>query len=262
MSNNLLGKIEEVPRDKKLIIFDLDGTLTESKSYIDKEMAGLLEKLIERKPVAIIGGGKYQLFVEQFVSRINVPEKLLGRLYLFPASGTAFYKYKNGSWNKIYAHEFSSNEKKKIFDAFEQTFRELDYVHPSKVYGIIIEDRGTQITFSALGQEAPLELKKKWKEENTDLKLKIADTLRRHLPDMSVGAAGYTSIDVTNKGIDKAYGIRQISKELGIAFEDMIFVGDALFPGGNDYAALRTGVECFAVKEVSDTKKLIRHLLN
>jgi HAD superfamily hydrolase (TIGR01484 family) len=138
----------------------------------------------------------------------------------------------------------------------------LGYSHPQKIYGELIEDRGTQITFSALGQQAPLRLKEKWKEEHTPDKLKIAQTLQKHLPDLEVRAAGYTSIDVTRKGIDKEYGIRQIKKHLGISFDEMLFVGDALFPGGNDYAVFRTGVPCLEVKGPEDTKKIIRSLLN
>ena len=103
--------------------------------------------------------------------------------------------------------------------------------------------------------------KNKWKKEHTGIKLKIAKTLQKNLPNLEVRAAGFTSIDVTRKGIDKEYGIRQIKKHLGIDFDEMLFVGDTLFPGGNDYAALRTGVDCIEVKTTQDTKKLIRFLL-
>src|SRR3989344_4336733 len=186
-NNKLLRNVEEVPQNKKLIAFDLDGTLTESKSGIDEEMIGLLKKLLEVKQVAVIGGGKYEIFMDQFVSRLNMSEKLLGRLYLFPASGTSFYKYKNGLWTQVYAHELSSEEKKKVFMAFEKTFQELGYKHPDKTFGELIEDRGTQITFTALGQEAPLNLKEKWKKEHTADKLAIARVLQQKLPDLEVG---------------------------------------------------------------------------
>ena len=124
-----------------------------------------------------------------------------------------------------------------------------------------MEDRGSEITFSALGQNAPLDLKNEWKEENSDLKLKMVEMLQKHLPDMEVRAAGFTSIDITKKGIDKKYGIRQIEKYLEIPERDMLFVGDALFAGGNDEAALSTGVLCFEVSGPEDTKKLIGYLI-
>ncbi|MBI2063087.1 MAG: HAD-IIB family hydrolase [Candidatus Yanofskybacteria bacterium] len=255
-----LQRINEKYKKVKLVIFDLDGTLTESKSDMDSEMAELLEKLLDKKLVAIIGGGKYEMFQKQLLSKLNITGDKLINLFLFPTTATSFYKYDTGDWRQVYVLSFSEEEKKKIFDAFDKVFAELNY-HPEDVYQKVVEDRGSEITFSALGQNAPLDIKKEWKEEQGELKLKIAEMLQSYLPDFEVRAAGYTSIDVTRKGIDKEYGIKQIKKHLGIEFGEMLFVGDALFPGGNDYAASRTGVDCFKVKGPQDTKTLIKNLL-
>lgn len=259
---NLLNKIEEVPKDKKLIVFDLDGTLTKSKTNMDKEMALLVRRLLEKKLVAVIGGGRYLQFQRQFLVKLNASKQLLKNLFLFPTTSTVFYRYTGKGWQRVYRHDLSPLDRKKIFTMFKKTFVELNYSHPKKVYGKLIEDRGTQVTFSFLGQKAPVSLKDKWKNEHTDLKMKVAKVLQKHLPDLEVRAAGYTSIDVTNKGIDKEYGMKQIKKYLNIPFRDMLFVGDALFPGGNDSAALRTGVLCVEVRGIKDTKKLIKYLLS
>lgn len=253
--------IQEKHKNRKLIVFDLDGTLAESKMDIDQEMALLLRKLLEKKKVAVIGGGKYELFQSQLLARLNAPEALLKNLFLFPTTSTAFYRYRNNSWWRVYYHEISVKDRRRIIKTIRETLEELNYKQPPKIYGDLIEDRGTQVTFSALGQKAPVHLKEKWKKENTALKLKIAKSLQKKLPDLEVRAAGYTSIDVTQKGIDKAYGLRQIKKHLGIPFSEMLFVGDALFPGGNDYATLKTGVDCIAVAGPEDAKKLIGLLL-
>ena len=149
---NLLKKLEEVPKDKELIVFDLDGTLTESKADMDEEMASLLGQLLQIKIVAVIGGGKYGQFQRQFLGKFSAPKELLGKLFLFPASATVFYAHDNNEWRKVYGWDLNEEEKKKIFLAFEKTFRELNYKQPDKVFGELIEDRGTQITFSALGQ--------------------------------------------------------------------------------------------------------------
>lgn len=256
-----LHKIQEKHKKAKLVIFDLDGTLAPSKSDMDAEMAVLVRKLLAKKLIAVIGGGKYELFQKQFLAKLRAPKPLLKNLFIFPASATSFYRYLSSGWRKIYAEKLSNEEKKMIFEAFDKTFKKLGYRHPKKIYGELIEDRGTQVTFSALGQQAPLKLKEKWKKEHAADKIKITKTLQKLLPDLEVRAAGYTSIDVTRKGIDKEYGIRQIKKHLGIPFGEMLFVGDALFPGGNDSAALRTGVSCFEVKGPEDTKKIIKDLL-
>lgn len=252
-------------KDKKLIIFDLDGTLTESKSYMDAEMSRLLCEILAKKTVAVIGGGKYDLFKKQFLSKLKCPKKLLTKLYLFPTTATIFYHHNGRAWKKVYEYKLPPQTRKKIIKAFEKVFRGLNYNHPKKTYGKIIEDRGSQITFSALGQNVVeklgakgIRMKKDWKRKNQGLKMKIARQLQKLLPNLEVRAAGYTSIDVTRKGIDKAYGIRQIQRYLKIPIKNMIFVGDALEPGGNDYAARKTGIKCIEVSGPAEAKKIIK----
>lgn len=253
--------MEEVPKDKKLIVFDLDGTLTESKSEIDDEMAVLLGRLFEIKKVAVIGGGKFESFEHQILSKLSVPGELLKNLFLFPTTATTFYKYGDNSWIEVYSQHFSKEEKENILSSLEKTLQELNYKQPEKIYGELIEDRGAEITFSTIGQDAPLELKEKWNKENPGIRSKMEEILQKHLPDMEIKVAGLTSIDITRRGVDKGYGIKQIEKYLNIPIADMIFVGDAFFHEGNDEAALNTGVLCFEVKGPEDTKKLIEYLL-
>lgn len=259
---NLLHKIEDVPLNKKLIVFDLDGTLAESKSDMDEEMALLIGKLLDKKLVAVIGGGKYELFKRQLISHLHVSDDLLKNLYLFPTTGTSYYRYVNNDWTQIYKQEFTKEEKDKILSAFDQVFAELNYKHPEKIYGQLIEDRGGEITFSVFGQEAPIEIKERWNKENLDIRSKMESILQKYLPDMEVKVAGLTSIDVTRRGIDKGYGIKQIKEYLDVPFDDMLFVGDAFFYEGNDEAVLSTGVLCFEVSQVEETKKLIKYLLD
>jgi len=258
-----LRKIGEQHRKAKLVVFDLDGTLTASKTDMDEEMAGLIKSLLEKKMVAVISGGKYEQFQKQLLSKLNLGSNLsfFKKLFLFPTSGTSFYRYNGQDWEQVYAEKLSEEEKKRILESFEKTFQELNYTHPEKIYGEIVEDRGTQITFSALGQDAPVQEKGDWNKEHNAERLKILEVLQRFLPDLEVRAGGLTSIDVTRKGIDKEYGIRQIKKHLGIDFSEMLFVGDAFFPGGNDLVVLRTDVLCFEVQGPEDTKQLIRSLL-
>ncbi len=257
-----MNTIEMVPKDKKLIVFDLDGTLTKSKFDLDEEMAELLKKLLENKMVAVIGGAKFETFEHQLLSKLQTPSELLNNLFLFPTTATTFYKYNGSRWKEVYRDELSNKEKNQVFSAFEKTFKELNYEHPEKTYGELVEDRGTQITFSALGNEAPLELKEKWNKENPDIQSRMEKILQKHLPDMEAKVAGLTSIDVTRKGVDKAYGIRQIEKYLDIPIEDMLFVGNDFSPEGNDEATLQTRVLCFEVKGVEETKNLIRYLIS
>lgn len=258
--NKPLQNIVDVPKDKKLIVFDLDGTLARSKAPIDSEMASLLSRLLQIKKIVVIGGGKYDLFQRQLLAKLETKD-FLANLFLFPMTATAFYKYDDNGWIEVYSQSFSEEERAKILSAFEKTFKDLDYKHPEKIYGELIEDRGSQVTFSVFGQEAPLELKEKWNKSHSEIRLRMEETLQKHLPDMEVKIAGLTSIDVTPKGVDKAYGLKQMEKYLNISLGDMLFVGDDFSKEGNDGAALKSGVLCFEVKSINDTKNLIKYLL-
>lgn len=255
-------------KPKKLIVFDLDGTLAKSKSVIDQEMVDLLTELLTHKKVAVIGGGKYGLFKHQLLGELKIKKDLLKNLFLFPTTATAFYRYNSG-WKNVYLHQLTSAERALIKKTFTRVFKEIGYKHPKKTYGPVIEDRGTQVTFSALGQEIVsqlgkkgLLLKDKWRDENTPTKMKIAKLMQKYLPNLEIRAAGHTSVDVTKKGIDKAYGLKQIEKYIHIKIKDMIFVGDAIFPGGNDYAVTKTAIDYYPVKDPEGTKKIIRSVLN
>lgn len=241
---------------KKMIVFDLDGTLTESKLEIDIEMGKLLEKLLEKTKVAVTGGGSYEQFKKQLLNNLE-PGKELENLFIFPTNGASFYRYIDKNWQKEYENLMTTEERNQIVNAFEKTFAEIDYRNPEKVYGPILDDRGSQITFSALGQKAPIEERNKW-NETEDRRKEIISVLKKYLPQFEIVSAGVTSIDVMKKGIDKYYAIEKMMKIFGLIKEEMVFVGDALDKGENDYAAIRTGVEIVKVNGPEETKKIIR----
>lgn len=255
---NLITNISEIPKNKSVFVFDLDGTLAESKVDIDSEMGDLLVKLMDKGKVAIIGGAKFEQLESQLPEQISKNSSLL----LLPLDGGSFYAYKDDQWDKVYSQEMLDKEKKLIFEFFEKSFVDAGYIRPTNDYGDIIEDRGGQITFSALGQNAPLGEKEKWAKENNDVRLKIQSRMKEYLPDMEVKVAGITSIDVTPKGIDKKFGIEQIIKYLNTSKEEVIFFGDSFDVEGNDYPVLESGVTSFKVESIENTKKAIQQLLD
>ncbi|MBU2496881.1 MAG: HAD-IIB family hydrolase [Nanoarchaeota archaeon] len=245
-------------REGKLIIFDLDGTLTPTKSPIELEMSELFTKLLEKRKVAVVSGADFKQYKKQFIDHLDA-ESNFNNLFLFPTCSSCFYKYDN-EWKKVYELAFSAEEKKRIYDAFEKTFHELNYKHPQKTYGEVIEDRNSQITFSVFGQDAPRELKEKY-DPTREKRKAIKEILDKYLTEFEVNVSGTTSIDVTKKGIDKAYAIYQIETALQVTKENMVFIGDAIVPGGNDYPVKRTGIDCIPVKDYKECMELIREVL-
>lgn len=243
---------------KRLIVFDLDGTLALSKSAIDDQMAVLLDRLLGVIKVAIISGGDYPQFQKQVIDRLPAGSDL-ANLSLQPTSGTKFFRYTDGRWSKLYSDDLTGEQKKKIEDALESAVKASGF-QPQQSWGERIEDRATQITYSALGQEAPLEAKETW-DPDFSKRQAIKAILDKTLPEFSVRLGGTTSIDVTRPGIDKAYGIRKLRDVLGIPISEMLFIGDAVFPGGNDYPAVEAGADTIAVRDPTETKAVVTAII-
>lgn len=242
---------------KTLVAFDLDGTLAESKSAIDDEMAALLGKLLEVVKVAIISGGALPQFEQQVLGHLS-KDAPLANLSILPTCGTKFVQYRGG-WQTLYSEDLSDAQKQKIEGALENAVAAAGF-KVEKVWGQQIEDRGSQITYSALGQQAPLEEKSRWDPDFSKRK-KIKALLDVSIPEFSVQLGGTTSIDVTLPGIDKAYGIRKLRDILGVPIDQMIYVGDALFPGGNDYPVRSTQAVCIQVRDPDETKRVIETVI-
>ena len=243
---------------KRLVVFDLDGTLAESKQAIDDEMARLLAQLLEVRPVAVISGGDWSQFERQLLGHLPVPARL-ENLLLMPTSGTKFYRF-DGGWKQIYVELFAPSERQRIFSAFDQAIVEAGLAdEPS--WGDRIEDRGSQITYSGLGQHAPLVEKLRW-DSDLRKRTRLKSILELLLPGVAVRIGGSTSIDITRLGIDKAYGIRKLVEETGFGIDEMLFIGDALYPGGNDAPVRDFGVATIAVLNTGETKLVIVTVLS
>jgi len=241
-----------------VIAADLDGTLAESKVKLSPEMATVISKWLCHNRFAIISGAKQDQFQSQVVSAL--PEgTYLENLFLFPTDGAACYIYQNSVWTRLYENTISTEEsdtiKKAIESAVEQSGLTFD-----ELFGEQIEYRGGQVTFSALGQQAPLSKKTPWDPDQSKRKI-IVSFLSSLLHGFEVSIAGATSIDVTRKGTDKAYAISKIKEILKTDNEHIIFFGDAMFEGGNDHSVIATGVTTVKVSGPDDTEKKIKYLI-
>ena len=251
---------------KKLIAFDLDGTLAPSKSHFDPRMVDLFNRLLDSYQVCVISGGKYELFQRQFLTQITTDASKLSKLHLMPTTGTRYYRFKNGNWDMQYAEDFSEDDKQRILSALETGWAS-DGVAVEKTYGPTIEDRLSQITLSPLGQEVVaelgdegLQLKATW-DPDMKIRLKAAAAIQKLIPDFNVNVAGLTSIDVTIPGVDKAYGMRKLMENTGLSMEEILFIGDKMEQGGNDYPVRAMGIDWIAVKDWQDTAYVIQGVL-
>lgn len=246
---------------KKLLVFDLDDTLAITKSPISDQMGEVLADILEEFHVCVISGGRFEQFKIQIIDRLHIEPAKLAKLHLMPTCGTQYYRYDelDEQWAQQYAENLSEDEITRVTAALESAARELD-LWPSNPAGEVIENRGTQVTFSALGQQASPDDKYAWDPDNSK-KLALRDKVAELVPDLEVRAGGTTSIDVTRIGIDKAYGMQKLIEELDISKEDILFFGDKLEEGGNDYPVKAMGIDCLDVSRWEDTVNRLETIL-
>lgn len=255
---------------KRLIAFDLDGTLAASKSPVTDRMTRALTRLLDHMQMCVISGGTFGQFERQPLSHLRLDPHRLANLHLMPTCGTRYYTYDVASrgWRLVYAEDFTEAEKLAIVAALDKGFDDLGY-RGTPAYGDYIEDRGSQVTFSAYGQdivdvlgsERGVAVKEAWDPDRTK-KAQLRDYIAELIPDFEVRIGGVTSIDVTRLGIDKAYGIRRLIERLEIGKEEVLFLGDALQPGGNDYPVLAMGVDSLEVARWEDTATVVEGILH
>lgn len=253
---------------KKVIAFDLDDTLAASKSQINDVMAGTLRRLLEKYDVCIISGGKFEQFKLQVIDRLGASNEQLNRLHIMPTCGTRYYRYDDVTreWKLMYSNDLTVEQKKRIMTVLEKGARKLG-IWEEKTYGDIIEDRGSQVTWSALGQdivehlgEEGLKRKYEWDPDNSK-KQALRDLIAPELPDVEVRVGGKTSVDITMIGVDKAYGMRKLIEQLAISQDEVLFIGDMLQEGGNDYPVKATGVDTLEVPGYEATPYVIEGIL-
>ncbi|MDQ1545786.1 MAG: phosphomannomutase [Actinomycetota bacterium] len=222
-------------------------------------MATLLAQLLEVVEVCVISGGQFGQFESQLIAGLpGSATPLFGRLHLLPTCGTQYYRYEDG-WKQQYAENLTAAQKERTLAVLEASAKELG-LWESTTWGPILEDRGSQITFSALGQEAPVDAKRAWDPTGAK-KESLRAAVAPQLPELEVRSGGSTSIDVTRKGIDKAYGMRRLAELTSIPIDRMVFVGDRLDAGGNDYPVKSTGVRTYAVTDWRDTARFVEAFL-
>lgn len=247
---------------KKLIAFDLDDTLAVTKSPISDRMSEILGRLIQKYEICIISGGNIEQFHKQVVDRLDVPSHLLNRLHLMPTCGTRYYRYNelDNKWVMQYANDLSADQKRRITEALESVAKDMG-IWCDTPTGDIIEDRHSQITMSALGQQASPEDKYEWSEKYKDVRPLYRDKVAELVPDVEVRIGGTTSTDITLPGIDKAFGMTKLIEAIDISKDEILFFGDKLDEGGNDFPVKNMGIDSIAVEGWETTAYALEGIL-
>lgn len=243
---------------KKIIAFDLDGTLAESKHPIAQDVASLVSKLAQQAKVIVISGGSYSQYQKQFIPMVGTEH--LENIILMPTNGSVRYEYVNNEWVMTKSFPFNEEVKARVLAELNSIILNEKYGVPSEHFGEYVEDRGTQITFSGYGQFAPNEKKSAW-DVSREKRIKIKEYLESRIPEVEAHVGGMTSVDILPKNFNKAAGLVAYLQEHNLTVEDAVFIGDAVFPGGNDYSPSQVGIETISTDGPEHTKQIIETLL-
>ncbi|UEA59317.1 HAD-IIB family hydrolase [Gordonia otitidis] len=246
-------------RTYQLVMFDLDDTLAPSKSPMDDSMVEVFGRLLERSMACIISGGRFEQFQVQVLDRLGDTVNR-ANLHLMPTNGTQYVRWDGSEWTTVYAEYLTDDEKQRTLTTLETGAKELG-LWETETWGPVLEDRGSQITFSALGQAAPVDAKKAWDPDGRKKESLRAYAAER-LPDLEVRSGGSTSVDVTRKGIDKSYGARRLMEILDLTVDDILFYGDRLDEGGNDRPVMELGITSIGVTDWHDALGKLNALLD
>ena len=252
---------------KHVLAFDIDQTLNVAKTPIPTEIAELLMRCLDHFEICPISGQKFEQFLVQIVDPLKaagVTEPQLAHLHLFVAQGTQYYRFDadQHDWHQVYNYPLKPADVERITKTLEQAARELGYWEADQLAAgdEIIENRLSQVTFSALGQKASTKAKYAWDPDHQKREAIVA-RCRELLPDFLYEIGGTTSINVATPGMNKQFGMTHLLAELQVEKSDVLYFGDMTQPGGNDYPVVEMGFETITVRSHEDTAYALRGIL-
>ncbi|HWP61785.1 MAG TPA: HAD-IIB family hydrolase [Candidatus Paceibacterota bacterium] len=241
------------------VFFDLDDTLALTFESPSVQMIDKLIEVLALMPLAIITGRDFPWMARDFLPQITQRGRSEG-LYVFPEGAAQGLQWYGAKWQELYGESLSEEDRERIKKAILESVEETGILKDMPVFGERFVQKRAMVAFAALGYDVPADLKYSWDPGNLR-RSKLRDAIAAKLPEFDVLMGGATSTDVTKKGVNKSYGVNWLSKHLNIPASEMLYVGDALFPGGNDFVVIETGIQTRITKGPAETLGIIDELL-
>jgi HAD superfamily hydrolase (TIGR01484 family) len=227
----------------KHLFFDMDETVAPARQPILPEMFDLLSNLEE--DIIIVSGQSADKIAWQ---SNNLPAYILGQ-----NGNEAFSVDGEELWNT----PLNDNQRAEIMGHIQKLVTTFSLELNEKWNPI--EDRGGQITFSPVGNTAPVEIKKAYDPDRLK-RFNIMKTVPFVSDDLVVKIGGSTSLDYIHKDRHKGTNVQKLIDLKGWNKNECIYFGDGLYPGGNDEAVIGV-IETVAVKDHLDTLIKLQDLL-
>jgi len=253
--------------NNKIVLFDMDGTLTEPRGLFDTELLLSLRKLSQHTEIGILTGSDLK-YIESQLLRLLKFSEIRFKLHLLPCNGTKYYKppvYSKDEFTLVsendMAAELSDSCLKELFRILTKSQASVCY-EQIPLTGHFIDYRGSMINWCPIGRNATAKQREEFvafdKERN--FRKRLMDNLKTKISlrcpnKIDVKLGGETSFDIYPIGWDKTYGLKHFSDY------ECWFVGDRCFPGGNDYEIyekLSVNGRAFKTSDTIETGIIIR----
>lgn len=243
----------------KAVLFDLDDTLAFSFESPSPEAIAKLLELLRLVPVALITGRGFLWMEADFLDAFAGSPKTAD-FYVLPEGAAQCLQWDGSMWKEYYGEEIAADEMDRIEEAIRSSVRETGVLEGLPIFGEQFRRKRAMVAFSTVGIDASRELRYSWDPGNVK-RAALCAAIARKLPEYDVVMGGATTIDVTRKGVNKAYGVRWLAKHLDCDPSEMLYVGDALFEGGNDAVVIPTGVRTRPTTGPAETLGIIEELI-
>jgi len=250
----ITGGIENL-QNKKHFFFDLDDTLTRSRSEATPEMTGLLHGLRNSsRTVTVVSGAR----IEQI--RKQIPDMWMGDGGDYSALAQNGNMAYDGRGAIVWERMLSQEQRAEILTYIETVLQRADLRYPDK--DDLVQDRGAQISFSLYGHNAPLEEKEAY-DPTMSRRKAILEKFPFVSATVEVKIGGTTTFDFFAKGFNKGKNITDFIAlpQFGWPKDDCVYFGDRLEPGGNDETVVGI-IDTFPVKNAEDCAGVLRGILH
>jgi len=242
---------------KKLVLFDVDETLTPARQALSTEMIKTLRDLRKKAMVGFVSGSDLAKISEQLsVNGSNVVEDFD---YAFAENGLTAYKNGQPLDSQSFIG-FLGEEKYKPFVNFILHYiADLDL--PIK-RGTFVEFRNGMVNVSPIGRNATIPDRKEFEayDKVHGIRTAFVKVLKEKFPDynLTYSIGGQISFDIFPNGWDKTYALKHVEDE---GFEEIHFFGDKTYKGGNDYEIFSDPRTIgHTVKGPADTIRILQEL--
>lgn len=242
---------------KKLLLFDLDGTLTCSRSLIEEDMILFLQKISKNFVLGLVGGSDLN----------KIQEQLRGKAfqlftYVFSENGLVYHKNGVLEAKQDFKSFIGSNNLKSLNNFILDYISKLDI--PVKT-GTFIELRSGMLNVSPIGRNCNQQEREEFEKLDKDLKIreKMINLMKKEFRNINLAFSigGQISFDIFPKNWNKTFCLSFLKKEGFSNFDQIYFFGDKTNKGGNDYEIfIHPFIKGFTVDGPKKTMEMIQVL--